>query len=108
MPDTPFRFTWPEPHEGEGPPQIIEPLTDAQARELEEAWKRRHLTAHKMIVHVPIPADDAMDLGLIPDTRTPTPTPWRQRLRRRIHAAIHHARHRLGAWIAGIDPQEWQ
>jgi hypothetical protein len=51
--------------------------------------------------------DLAMDYGLIPDTRPkPPPPPWYWRLRWRVAELIANVRLRVGARIAGVNPED--
>lgn len=57
---------------------------------------------------MPISTEQAMDYGLIPDTRSPVVISWRTRWRWRISDAIHGARRAVGFWIAGVDPEAFE
>lgn len=58
----------------------------------------------KMTAHIPISEEHAMDLGLIPDTRPPSPPPsWRQRARWKVAALVRPIRLRLAARIGGVS-----
>jgi hypothetical protein len=52
---------------------------------------------------IPVSTEDAMDLGLIPDTRPPAVCTRRQRLRWAVWNGVRRLRLRLGSWIAGQD-----
>lgn len=65
-------------------------------------------TVRKFSAMVPMSEELAMERGLIPDTRPPVHIPWRRRARWRVREAIAQARLRLGARIAGVNPEEWE
>jgi len=58
----------------------------------------------KMSYTMPISTEHAMDLGLIPDTRPPSPPPsWRQRARWKVAALVRPVRLGLAARIGGVS-----
>ncbi len=63
---------------------------------------------------IPVSTEDAMDLGLIPDTRPPVVYTRRQRLRWAMQERVHRIRLRVGlrvgSWLAGqdLDPDAWE
>lgn len=62
----------------------------------------------KISYMVPISEGILMDEGLIPDTRPPVRISRWRRLRWRLADRIESARLRVGARIAGVDPEDWQ
>ncbi|MER7126765.1 hypothetical protein [Micrococcus luteus] len=63
------------------------------------------LRVRKISYFAPISEELLMEYGLIPDTRpAPPPPPWH----RRLCWTIARFRLRLGAWIAGVRPEEWE
>lgn len=65
---------------------------------------------HKLAAYVPMTPDEAMEWGLVADTRPPAPAVvrWWRRARLRVSDAIAQARLRVGAWVAGVHPSEWE
>lgn len=58
----------------------------------------------RTISYLPISEEEAMDLGLIPDTRpVPPPPTRRQRVRARVQRLVRDARWRLAAKIGGMS-----
>ncbi|WP_049562224.1 hypothetical protein [Nonomuraea sp. SBT364] len=58
----------------------------------------------KYVTYQRISDEEAMEFGLIPDTRPPLPPPsWRQRARWRIAAAVRPVRLRLAARVGGVS-----
>lgn len=63
---------------------------------------------HKISHWVPISREMAMEYGLIPDTREPVVTPRRVRAKWWIGDRVRKARHAVGFWIAGVDPEAYE
>lgn len=58
----------------------------------------------KAVSYLPISEEEAMDLGLIPDTRpVPPPPTRRQRARAWVRRVVREARWRLAAKIGGMS-----
>lgn len=96
------------------------PVSADDLDRIREDWIRRYgpdsvrapgdlsLTVRKMTTYWPMSTEEAMEHGLIPDTRPPAPAvPWHRRARWAVSNTIVAARLRLGRWIAGIPKDEW-
>lgn len=61
------------------------------------------LEVQKYATYMQVSNEEAMNLGLIPDTRPPVVYTRRQRLRWAMQERVHRLRLRVGSWVAGQD-----
>jgi hypothetical protein len=68
----------------------------------------KELKVSKITSYVQISNEDAMALGMIPDTREPVKYSKWQKFKWFVGNNIAAMRLRIGSWIAGVELTDWE